>query len=127
MATIRSWERNLNLKLRSYLDILHNNIMLEVRNLETAENFYNAQILVSKELEFLKLREEAADLVEAEDCGSAVLVLDEYFENVENPDLYAWLEYANAKLCSEDYEGAIEIYDNLLAENYSYDIAISQS
>ncbi len=125
MATIRSWQRNLE-EARSYLNIAQAHHAGN-SELETAEDFYNAQVLVSQELEVLKLREEAADLVEAGECDEALLKLDEYFENVENPDMYAYMEYANTKMCAEDYTGAIEIYDSLLLDSYSYDIALARA
>ncbi|PKL89184.1 MAG: hypothetical protein CVV23_06320 [Ignavibacteriae bacterium HGW-Ignavibacteriae-2] len=125
MSTIRSWQRNLE-DSKKYID-LAKKYHPGNPDIETTENFYNAQIMVAEDIKNLKLREEAAELAQNDDCAGALNKLHEYFAQVENPDYYAYMEYANTYMCAGDYNSAIAIYDTLLSKSQNFDVAMQRA
>lgn len=66
----------------------------------------------------------ARDLVEQNNCAGALEKYNEYFSKITAPSRLEKIEYASVYLCIEDYKSARKIYDELLTEEYDFDIAV---
>ncbi len=120
LAYMRAWQQNLP-EAKKYLDIAkwYHGTNSEI---QTTENFYNAQVLALEEMRLLKVREAAGHLILAGDCEAAIDTMDYYFSQTTTPESYAYLEYASALLCQEKYSEARHIYDSLLTTNYDFEV-----
>lgn len=120
LAFMKAWERDLEAS-KKFLDIAkwYHGTNSEI---QTTENFYNAQVLALEELRLLEIREAAGNLIMAGDCEAALDTLDYYFMSTQTPDSYAYIEYASALLCQEKYTEARSIYDSLLTDFYDFEV-----
>ena len=125
MATIKAWVRDLE-AAKTYID-LAKKYHGENPEIESAENFYNAQVAINEEIINLEIRKQAAKLAEKGDCEDALDKYQEYIEAVKNPDRLTYIEVATTLVCAKKYDEAIEMYDKLLNDNYEYDLALQRA
>lgn len=91
------------------------------KDLELVRNNYEVN-LASYEL--YSILYSARDLVEQNNCAGALEKYNEYFSKVTAPSRLEKIEYASVYLCMEDFKSAGNIYDELLKEEYDFDIAV---
>ncbi|MBN1299701.1 MAG: hypothetical protein JW995_00660 [Melioribacteraceae bacterium] len=121
IAYLKAWAQELP-EAKKYLDLAKYYHGSDNNDIQTTENFYNAQVLAVQEMQYLKKREEAGRLMLDGNCEEAVDTLKVYFASTQTPDNYAYMELANAYLCLEKYDSARAVYDTLLANFYDFDI-----
>jgi Flp pilus assembly protein TadD len=66
----------------------------------------------------------ARERVEKNDCAGAIILYDDYISRISAPSRLELIEYASLYICLEDYEKAVGIYNQLLNEEYDFDIAL---
>lgn len=125
MSTIKAWVRDLP-AAKNYID-LAKKYHGENPEIESAENFYNAQVAINEEIMNLEIRKQAAKLAEEGDCEAALDKYQEYIDAVKNPDRLTYVEVATTLVCAKKYDEAIELYDKLLNDNYEYDLAVQRA
>ncbi|PIW98121.1 MAG: hypothetical protein COZ80_12195 [Ignavibacteria bacterium CG_4_8_14_3_um_filter_37_9] len=87
-------------------------------------------------IEFRKMREEQDQLFgilyegrnyyyDAK-CDEAITKYDEFLSKTDNANIYQ-KEYADVQTCAKNYTTAISIYDQLLNQNYDFDVALSRA
>jgi tetratricopeptide (TPR) repeat protein len=59
-------------------------------------------------------------------CGEALPKYEEFLSKTENPNIYQ-KEFADVQSCAGNYSTAISIYDQLLNQNYDFDVAFSRA
>jgi Flp pilus assembly protein TadD len=74
--------------------------------------------------ELYKILYAARERVEMKDCSGAVKLYDEYLSKISAPSRLEKIEYASLYMCMEDYESAAAVYNQLLNEEYDFDIAV---
>ena len=125
LATIYSWKRDYP-EAKKYIDKLKQ-LYPDNSEISSVENFYNAQISLEPDRKRLEKRAEIGELVEKEDYNSALDLFSEYFEMDPQPSRQVYKEYAQINLAVENYDEAIKIYENLLAEEYEENIAYDRA
>lgn len=125
LATIHSWKRE-HSKAKQLIDKAkrkHPNNP-EIKNIE---DFYNAQLALEDDRKKMDKREEIGELVNEEDYEGALEIFDEYFEMDDSPSRQIYKEYAQVNIANENYDKAIEIYNDLLDEKYEDEVAINRA
>lgn len=59
-------------------------------------------------------------------CAEALPKYDEFLSKTENANIYQ-KEYADVQACAGNYSSAISIYNQLLDQNYDFDVALSRA
>lgn len=59
-------------------------------------------------------------------CAEALPKYDEFLSKTENANIYQ-KEYADVQACAGNYSAAISIYNQLLEQNYDFDVALSRA
>lgn len=125
LATIYSWKREYP-EAKELIDRAYKNFP-DNQEVASVESFYNAQLGLEDDRKKNEVRSEAGELVENGELESALEKYNEYFEMVGNSPRGAYKEYASVNMGLENYDAAIEIYDDLLEYEYEYDIAITRA
>lgn len=126
--------------------ITYSSLQLQLGEFDIAEEYANkvlamdssnalATQLISN-IELAKLRaeqdrlffvlQEARMKVYDGNCIDALPMYDEYLSKAE-PNILIKKEYADVQSCAGNYDMAISIYNEILAENYDYDIAFQRA
>ncbi len=96
----------------------------ESRQLAAAQAFYDEAVRAEAERADFALLESARELTAAGDCPGAVRRYEEYLGRVSNPGTFALMEYADAQSCAKNHAKAIQIYDEILDQEYDRDVAV---
>lgn len=59
-------------------------------------------------------------------CGDAIPKYEEFLSKTENPAIYQ-KEFADVQSCAQNYSAALTIYDELLNQNYDFDVAAARA
>ena len=121
-------------------------LYLQKRDFTLAEQFANTafaidstseavgQLLTS--IDFQKMRAEqdrlfgilndGRNLYYEGNCSEAIPKYEEFLAKAENVNIYQ-KEFADVQTCAGNYSTAISIYDQLLNQNYDFDVAVSRA
>ncbi|MCF6268399.1 MAG: tetratricopeptide repeat protein [Melioribacteraceae bacterium] len=125
LATVHAWKREFP-ETKELLDKA-DEISPGNEAIDPVVNFYEAQLALEDDRLKLDKRAEIGELVKAEDYDGALELFDEYFEMDDTPSRQVYREYAQINLAAENYDTAIETYDNLLSEEYEEEIALDRA
>jgi len=125
LATIYSWKRR-HSESKELIDRARS-ISPNSTEIASVENFYNASLAIEGDRVKLEKRGEIGELVKEEDFEGALVLFDEYFEMDDEPSRQVYREYAQINSAAGDYGTAIEVYDNLLEEEYDSEIALDRA
>ena len=95
-------------------------------NLNKLESDYVFQQLRAQQEKLFKILEEGRKLAMDGDCEAALPKYEEYMSKAE-PNRLIRKEYADANACAHNYAKAISIYDDLLGNQYDYDIDLQRA
>ncbi len=87
---------------------------------------YEFQKLRAGQEKLFGILEQARELALKGDCDQALSLYDKYLAKAE-PNRLIKKEYADVNACAKNYDKAINIYNNLLAQQYSYDIDLQRA
>ncbi|MEW6195930.1 MAG: tetratricopeptide repeat protein [Bacteroidota bacterium] len=125
LASLYSWKKNFP-EAKKYLDeakrIAPNN-----PEVESAQSNYELHLSAYEELKVFEIKAEAGKLAADGDCEGARLKYEEYFTKRTAPSRDELVEYADIVTCAGDYAKAIEIYDQLLNEEFDYRLALQRA
>jgi tetratricopeptide (TPR) repeat protein len=74
--------------------------------------------------ELYRILNSAREQAEKNDCPGALKLYDEYLSRVTAPGRLEMIEYASINICLAEYDRALAIYNQLLNDEYDYDIAV---
>jgi tetratricopeptide (TPR) repeat protein len=94
------------------------------RQLAAAQAFYDESVRAEAERADFALLESARELTAEGDCQGAIRKYEEYLARVSTPGTFALMEYADAQSCAKNHAKAIQIYDELLDQEYDRDVAV---
>ena len=122
LCILYGWEKNFD-SAKVYLDIAK---QLDPKNktVEAAQIFYDGAYAANEEMKLVELRGEAGKMAQSGDCEGALVKYQEYISKIGTPDRSAWLEYADVNMCAKKFDAAIQIYDQLLSEEYDFNVAL---
>jgi tetratricopeptide (TPR) repeat protein len=95
--------------------------------LKAAQEFLEEGLRAESDRANFALLENARQLAASGDCPGAVKKYEEYFARVPKPGRTVQLAYADAQSCAKNHKRAIEICDQLLAEEYDFDVALMKA
>ncbi|MCH7827692.1 MAG: tetratricopeptide repeat protein, partial [Bacteroidetes bacterium] len=121
MISLNSWQKDFP-EAKKYLD-LAKNISPNDNLVITSEQFYERALSANEGLKILQIRAEAGVLAESGDCVGAVSMFEEYLQKITGPTKQELMEYGDLLFCAKDFDKAVSIYDQILSEEYDYDIA----
>jgi Flp pilus assembly protein TadD len=93
----------------------------ENKDLEALQSSYEFN---RESYELYRILYSARELVEKNDCAGALIKYDEYLSKVSAPSRLEKIEYASIFICLGENKRAVEVYNQLLEEDYDYDIAL---
>jgi len=126
LVSVLVWQKEFE-SAREYLDKVKK-IDPSSPELEAAESNYAIHLSAYEELQIVQLKVEAAELSKQGDCIAAVEKYDEYLSKITGPNREEQLEYADFNICAENYEKALDIYNNLLKENFEdFDVKLRRA
>jgi len=97
-----------------------NDIVIQLQNdLELQKSRYEQE-------KILAILYEARDLAYNNKCEEALSKYEEY-RAMAQPNILITREYADANVCALHYEKAIQLYDEILNQNYDNDVAIQRA
>ncbi|MFC2082329.1 tetratricopeptide repeat protein [Bacteroidota bacterium] len=125
LASLHAWRKEFPIA-KEYIDRAKaiDPVNVEVEN---AESNYFLHLSAAEELEILKIRGIAGELAQAGLCEEALAKYDEYLSKITGPTRQELKEYADISTCAEKFDDAIRIYDQLLNDEYEYDIALKRA
>ncbi len=91
------------------------------------EKYFETAEKENKKLQIYAILEEGRQFVAAGKCEQALEKYELYFTKTLKPERAVLVEYADVQTCSKNLENSIEIYNELLAEQYDYDIAVRRA
>ncbi len=125
LATIYSWKREYP-KSKKLIDRAYS-LYPDNPEIEGVESFYNAQFALEDDRKKMDKRSEIGELVNDEDYEGALELFDEYFEMDDNPSKQVMKEYAQVNIAAQNYDKAIDVYNNMLEEEYDDEIALERA
>ncbi len=94
------------------------------KELESVQNFYDVSMALEEDRKIFEILLSAREIAASGDCEGSVLKYDEYFSKIRSPSKIELMEYADINSCAKNFTKALEIYNQLLAEEYDYDVAL---
>jgi len=94
---------------------------------ENAQNFYDVRLALEEDVKNFEILTDARTMAQSGDCKASIAKYDEYFSKIKQPSKIEMMEYADVNGCSGNWAKSKEIYTNLLAEEYDYDVALQQA
>ena len=91
---------------------------------ENMESIYDLRFQANEEYKIFEIRGEAGRLTLDGKCEEALIKYDEYFEKRKSLTDEEKIEYADIANCAKDYNKAISLYDQVLANNFDLRIAL---
>ncbi len=105
-------------------------------HLKTVYNDDNTLVKLESDLEFAKMRaeqekimrlvDEGRQLAANGDCQGAVEKFDEYMTYTD-PSSLVKVEYADLNVCARNYDKALQVYDEIINNEYSFDVALKRA
>lgn len=125
LASMYSWKKNFP-EAKKYLDEAKR---LDPTNpeVESAESNYALHVSAYEEVQVFEIRREAGNLALEGKCEESRTKYEEYFSQRTAPTRDELIEYADVVTCAGDYPKAIEIYSQLLNEEFDYKIALQRA
>ena len=125
LATIHSWKREYP-EAKALIDRAYSKYP-DNPEIASVESFYNAQFALEDDRLKMEKRSEIGELVNEEDYDGALELFDEYFEMDDNPSKQVMKEYAQVNIAAENFDTAIDIYNDMLEEEYDDEIALERA
>jgi len=125
LASMYSWKKNFP-EARKYLDVAKK-LAPNSPDVEGAENNYALHLSAYEEQLVFELRLEAGRLSAEGNCSEAVSKFEEYKSKRTALTREEMIEYANYLSCAQDFGKAVSVYDELLNEQFDYDIALQRA
>jgi tetratricopeptide (TPR) repeat protein len=122
LASMYLWKKDF-FEARMYIEIAKS-IAPNDPEMVLAENNYNKHLSVYEKQLTLAIKTEAGRLATIGDCRGAREKYELYFSKIVAPTYVELMEYADIVSCAQDYEKAIEIYDNILNEEFNFRAAL---
>lgn len=125
LASMYSWKKNFP-EAKKYLDEAKR---LDPTNpeVESAESNYALHVSAYEEVQVFEIRKDAGILALEGKCEESRTKYEEYFSKRTAPTRDELIEYADVVTCTGDYPKAIEIYTQLLDEEFDYKIALQRA
>ena len=108
---------------KHYIDLARN-LKPESKELESVQNYYDAQVSAEKGRKIYDILYSARKLAAANKCKEAVQKYEEYFSKITAPTKLEEEEYLNTTICAEEYKKTISESDMILGKGYDFDIAL---
>lgn len=93
----------------------------EVANMES---IFQLRLQAYDETKLFEIRGEAGKLSMEGKCVEALIKYDEYFEKRKSLTREEKIEYADIATCAKNYSRAIELYDEILKDEFDYKAAL---
>lgn len=122
LASMYLWKKDF-FEARMYIEIAKS-IAPNDPEMVLAENNYNKHLAVYDKQLTLAIKTEAGRLATIGDCKGARDKYELYFSKIAAPTYIELMEYADIVSCAQDFEKAIEIYNNILNEEYNFRAAM---
>lgn len=122
LASMYSWQKKFT-DARKYID-LAKSISPNDPEVELAESNYAIHMSAYEEQLVFEIKSEAGKLVSEGNCEEARVKYEEYLSRRTAPTRDELMEYAEIVSCTGDFQKAIEIYDQLLNQEFDYKFAL---
>ncbi|MCX7875342.1 MAG: tetratricopeptide repeat protein [Melioribacteraceae bacterium] len=122
MVNLYTWKKDFP-TAKIYLDRLKDKYPNnpEVINIE---NIYELRYQANEEAKIFEIRGEAGRLSMNGDCQGALEKYDEYFSKRKNLTNEEKFEYADIATCAKNYQKAIDLYNEILKEEFIFKAAL---
>lgn len=122
LVSLYSWKKNFP-EAKKYLDIAK---QIDPANPEviSSESNYELHLSAYEEVKVFEIRAEAEKLFMENKCSEARAKYEEYFSKRTGPTRDELIQYANIVSCAEDYNKAIEIYEQLIKDEFDFKVAL---
>ena len=94
------------------------------KEIETVQNFFDVTMALEEDRKNFEILVAARETAVTGDCPAAIIKYDEYFSKIKAPSKIELLEFADIQSCAKNYGKALEIYDQLLAQEKDYDVEV---
>ena len=125
LASLHSWKKEFPIA-KEYIDRAKA-IDPVSKEVEDAESNYFLHLSAAEELAIFQIRGDAGQLALDGKCDEALAKYDEYLSKITGPTRQELKEYADINTCAGDYYKAIEIYDQLINDEYDYDLDVKRA
>lgn len=126
LVSVLVWQKEFELA-REYLDKAAKMDPLS-SEVEAAESNYAIHLSAYEELQIVQIKAEAGELSKEGDCAGAVEKYEEYLAQITGPNREEKLEFADFNVCAENYERALDIYNQILREdNEDFDVRLRRA
>ncbi|HOI29977.1 MAG TPA: tetratricopeptide repeat protein [Melioribacteraceae bacterium] len=125
LASMYSWQKKFE-EARKYIDIAKS-ISPNDPEVELAESNYAIHLSAHEEQLVFEIKSDAGKLAGEGNCEEARLKYEEYFSRRTAPTRDELIEYAEIVSCTRDFQKAIEIYDQLLNQEFDYKVALHRA
>lgn len=122
LASMYLWKKDF-FEARMYIEIAKS-IAPNDPEMVLAESNYNKHLSAYDKQLTLAIKTEAGRLATIGDCKGAREKYEIYFSKIVAPTYIELMEYADIVSCAQDFEKAIEIYDNILKEEFNFRAAL---
>lgn len=124
-GTLRTNQGNFD-EAKKYLELARG-VDSTSKYVEQLDTYLAAEISRAEERKIFEILEEGRKiLVETHNCEEALTKYDEYFSKAPTNRLFL-LEYAEVYACVKNYPRAIELYNQALSEEYSFEGAFGRA
>lgn len=125
LASLHSWQRNFD-KAGYYVE-LAKEIEPNSREVEEAESNYLLHLSAFEEVQLFQLKADAFELASVGECEEALELFDDYLSKITGPNRDELVQYASINLCAGEFDAAVDIYDELLDEDYDFELALQRA
>ncbi len=98
----------------------------ENKDLAKLESDFEFQKLRAEQEKLFEILQEGRKLAMDERCDEAIPLYEEYLSKAE-PNNLIKKEYADVQACAKNYDTAIDLYSELLNENYDFETALQRA
>ena len=125
LASINAWQKDFE-EAKKYVD-LAKEISPNSPEVEEAESNYLLHVSANEELKLFQMKADAAELQAENRCDEALELYDEYLSKITGPNREELKQYASINLCAQHYKDAINVFDELLNEEYDFDLDLRRA
>lgn len=125
LSSMYSWKKQFD-ESKKYLDIAKM-IAPNSQEVQSAESTYSLHLSSYEEGKIFEIKSESGKLAQEGKCEEALSKYDVYKSKRTALTRDEWIEYADINSCAKNYSKAIEIYSQLLADQFDYNIALQRA
>ncbi|MDP4175244.1 MAG: tetratricopeptide repeat protein [Bacteroidota bacterium] len=96
-------------------------------NVKELQIYYDFRVLAMEETKIFEILVEGRNLALEKNYTASLEKYNEYLSKTPSPSRLVLAEYADVNACAKNFSKSIEVYDQLLSQEYDFDLALMRA